>query len=369
MDFSCHSVFYQFDQLYGQIHRIRYFTTSFRKVKPKRFIFFLKGVLTDIEKQEENWDLNDSKKGLIQTAFVICYFASAPAFGFLGDRYSRKWLMAVGILAWGSCTLASSFMKDFNSFLLLRAAIGFGEAGFTSIAPTVLGDLFNDSKRSIVLALFYFAIPVGSGLGYITGSQVASLANDWRWGLRVTPMLNLVAVALLLAFLLDPPRGQEEDSKSDSNKKTIAQEIRVWGEDLVYLLTNKSYMLSTLAFTCLTFCTGALSWFGPYFIEKGLLVRQQNQLDGYENDFSTDDVGFLFGVVLCVAGVCGLLLGSGLSIWLRKKIAWVDPVICGIGLLVSSPLIFVALYVTDKSVKMAFISMFFGQVFLNMNWA
>jgi len=128
-------------------------------------------------------------------------------------------------------------------------------------------------------------------------------------------------------------------------------------------------MLSTLAFTCLTFCTGALSWFGPYFIEKGLKVRQQNHLDGYENDFSTDDVGFLFGVVLCVAGVCGLLLGSGLSIWLRKKVAWVDPVICGIGLFVSSPLIFVALYITDKSVKMAFISMFFGQVFLNMNWA
>ena len=46
-------------------------------------------------------------------------------------------------------------------FLFLRAAIGFGEAGFTSIAPTVLGDLFKDGKRTIVLALFYFAIPVG----------------------------------------------------------------------------------------------------------------------------------------------------------------------------------------------------------------
>ena len=44
---------------------------------------------------------------------------------------------------------------------MFRAAIGFGEAGFTSIAPTVLGDLFQGPKRSIVLALFYFAIPVG----------------------------------------------------------------------------------------------------------------------------------------------------------------------------------------------------------------
>ena len=98
-------------------------------------------MLTEIEEVEKDWNLTYTRKGLIQTAFVICYFASAPAFGFLGDRYSRKWLMAFGVLAWGSCTLISSFMEQFYAFLFLRAAIGFGEAGFTSIAPTVLGKL------------------------------------------------------------------------------------------------------------------------------------------------------------------------------------------------------------------------------------
>ena len=63
------------------------------------------------------------------------------------------------------------------------------------------------------------------------------------------------------------------------------------------------------------------------------------------------------------------MLGSGLSLWLRKKIAWIDPVICGAGLLISCPLIFAALYISDQSVLWAFILMFIGQVFLNMNWA
>ena len=53
------------------------------------------------------------------------------------------------------------YFQSFIGFLLLRSAIGFGESGFTSLAPTVLGDLFDSAKRSIVLALFYFAIPVG----------------------------------------------------------------------------------------------------------------------------------------------------------------------------------------------------------------
>ena len=66
------------------------------------------GVLSEIG---DYWTLSDGQKGLIQTSFIICYFASAPVFGFLGDRYSRKWLMAFGIFAWGICTLISSFMK------------------------------------------------------------------------------------------------------------------------------------------------------------------------------------------------------------------------------------------------------------------
>ena len=120
---------------------------------------FFSGVLDDIMKEygvTEDW-----KGGLLQTAFIVCYFISAPVFGYLGDRYSRKYLMVFGISAWTACTLTSSFMQNYNSFLVVRALIGFGEAGFTVIAPTLLADLFSDSQLTMVLALFYYSIPVG----------------------------------------------------------------------------------------------------------------------------------------------------------------------------------------------------------------
>ena len=72
-------------------------------------------------------------------------------------------VLDIRVRNWGSISVVHLF-KEFDSyvpFLMFRAAIGFGEAGFTSIAPTVLGDLFQGPKRYIVLALFYFAIPVG----------------------------------------------------------------------------------------------------------------------------------------------------------------------------------------------------------------
>ena len=115
------------------------------------------------------------------------------------------------------------------------------------------------------------------------------LASYYRWGLRVTPILNLLALVLLFVFMLDPPRGEEHKKPSKANTESFWQQMKSWGGDLAYLVKNKSYMLSTLAFTCLTFCTGALSWFGPNFIENGLKIREYYHLDGSEDDFETEE--------------------------------------------------------------------------------
>ena len=69
--------------------------------------YFNLGILSDII---EDFGLETWQGGLLQTAFIVCYFASAPIFGYLGDRYSRKWIMIFGITIWGICTLAGTFM-------------------------------------------------------------------------------------------------------------------------------------------------------------------------------------------------------------------------------------------------------------------
>lgn len=45
--------------------------------------------------------------------------------------------------------------------MLFRGLVGIGEASYSTIAPTLISDMFVDSVRSKMLALFYFAIPVG----------------------------------------------------------------------------------------------------------------------------------------------------------------------------------------------------------------
>lgn len=64
--------------------------------------------MTDIKGQ---FNITDDKAGLLQTVFVITYMFFAPVFGYLGDRYNRKNLMAFGVFLWGLTTLAGSFMN------------------------------------------------------------------------------------------------------------------------------------------------------------------------------------------------------------------------------------------------------------------
>lgn len=45
--------------------------------------------------------------------------------------------------------------------MLLRALIGIGEASYTTIAPTIIGDLFSGARRSVMICAFYILIPVG----------------------------------------------------------------------------------------------------------------------------------------------------------------------------------------------------------------
>ena len=101
-----------------------------------------------------------------------------------------------------------------------------------------------------------------SGLGYVVGSETAQLAGDWRWGIRVTPILGVAAVLLIMFFMEDPPRGESE-GHGDLKPTTYAT-------DLKSLARNRSFVFSTIAFTCVAFCTGALSWWGPKYIEAAV---------------------------------------------------------------------------------------------------
>jgi len=340
----------------------------------------LAGILTDIQKE---FNANDAMMGLLQTAFIVSYMVFAPLFGYLGDRYSRKAIMAAGVFIWSIFTLIGSFMSgsgkmdctgaenralcelearprwdnmEYWAFLGCRAMVGIGEASYSTIAPTIISDMFVKDMRSKMLALFYFAIPVGSGLGYIVGAEAAAAGGHWQWGLRATPIAGCVATILIISVLMDPPRGESEGHSQ--------LEASSYCDDLSSLAKNKSFVFSTLAFTCVTFCTGALSWWGPKYIENGMKT-----MDEADRPFDIKNVSLFFGVVTMMSGIVGVPLGMTLSTSLKSKYPRADPVICAFGLLTSAVFLSLGMFLCHINVIVAFILLFIGEVTLNLNWS
>ncbi|CAH0751413.1 unnamed protein product [Diatraea saccharalis] len=312
--------------------------------------FTLAGVLTHVKAE---FNIGDDSAGFLQTVFVVAYMVFAPIFGYLGDRYSRRTIMAFGVGLWSMTTLFGSFITNFTWFAFFRGLVGIGEASYSTIAPTIISDLFVGNVRSKMLAIFYFAIPVGSGMGYIVGSVAGGVAGDWRWGLRVTPVLGALAVGLIALVMRDPERGAAEDSHMTATS---------YKDDLRSLIKNPSFMLCTFAFTCVTFVTGALAWWGPQFIFLGLNL--QNGMD-----MSLERVSLIFGGLTMVSGLLGVPLGSWLGAGLVKQYPRAHPIICGAGLLLSAPAMTVAVAIADQSFYAPFIFMLLAEVTLNLNWA
>ncbi|XP_027424019.2 protein spinster homolog 3 isoform X5 [Zalophus californianus] len=298
--------------------------------------FIVAGMLLDIQ---NFFQISDSNAGLLQTVFICSLLLSAPVFGYLGDRHGRKATLSVGILLWSGAGLSSSFISPQHPwlFFLSRGVVGIGSASYSTIAPTVLGDLFVRDQRTRVLAIFYIFIPVGSGLGYVLGSAVLQLTGNWHWAFRVLPCLEAVALILLIALVPDPPRGAAEKQEEVAMGALRSS----WCEDVRYLGRNWSFVWSTLGVTAIAFVTGALGFWAPKFLFEARVVHGL-QLPCLQ-DLCNEQDSLIFGILTVVTGIIGVVLGAEASRRYKKVNPRAESLICAYSLLIAAPCLYLAL--------------------------
>ncbi|XP_025719764.1 protein spinster homolog 3 isoform X16 [Callorhinus ursinus] len=324
--------------------------------------FIVAGMLLDIQ---NFFQISDSNAGLLQTVFICSLLLSAPVFGYLGDRHGRKATLSVGILLWSGAGLSSSFISPQHSwlFFLSRGVVGIGSASYSTIAPTVLGDLFVRDQRTRVLAIFYIFIPVGSGLGYVLGSAVLQLTGNWHWAFRVLPCLEAVALTLLIALVPDPPRGAAE-----KQEEVAVGDLRSsWCEDVRYLGRNWSFVWSTLGVTAIAFVTGALGFWAPKFLFEARVVHGL-QLPCLQ-DLCNDQDSLIFGILTVVTGIMGVVLGAEASRRYKKVNPRAESLICACSLLIAAPCLYLALILAPVTLLASYVFLALGELLLSCNWA
>ncbi|CAJ0950319.1 unnamed protein product, partial [Mesorhabditis belari] len=280
--------------------------------------------------------------------------------------------MVVGILVWVLAVFASTFVakENFWLFLLMRSVCGIGEATSAVVSPTIIGDMYIGKARSWMLMLFYMVSPLGNGIGYIVGSQLARQLGGWQWGMRLTPLFGVASVILIVLFVFEPERGLNESSNSTGKEDIGNAPLKV-------KIKTCTYTFSTIADTCIDFVMGTLAWWVPTAIQHAkaheMKLNSTSLLD--ENDKA--NIAIYFGIVTIAGGIVGVIMGSALSTLLRSgKLCFKccqtkrsDPIICALGALIATPFLFGGLQLIKVSVEASYIFMFVAITGLCFSWA
>ncbi len=248
-------------------------------------------------KFQEELGLSNAQTGFTISAFMLGYFLTSPAFGWLGDRRFakaggdattiRRWLMAIGVLLWSVATAASGLAHGATSMVLARIAVGVGEASYATLAPTIIDDLAPPAKKNRWLAIFYLAIPVGSALGFLLGG-VLEEHFGWRAAFFVAGGPG-VALALIVPTIAEPaPRAHDDASQT----RGVAA--------LGALGRSALYVACVAGLTAYTFALGGFPAWAPKFLYEVHAMK-----------LSVAD--FWFGVVTVLAGLFGTIAGAWLA--------------------------------------------------------
>lgn len=274
--------------------------------------------------------LGDEQAGAIASAFMLGYFLTAPIFGYLGDRLPRRWLIAAGVMVWSLGTAMSGHANAYVSLLFFRALVGFGEASFGTVSPGWIADLFGRAKRNNAITLFYFAIPVGSAMGYLMGGYMA-VHYGWRSAFLIAGYPGLL-LGLLVFLLPEPERGASDADATLTPQPSMKPGWRSYVE----LARYRSYLLVVAGYTAQTFAMGGFSLWAPTFLYR-------------VHHMPLDKAGFFFSASLAATGLVATLGGGFWATrWERRSgagYAWV----LALSSLAAAPVAFMAFSLLDPT--------------------
>lgn len=281
----------------------------------------------------------DAQTAYPLTAFVVVYMLTSPFLGSLADRWSRKWLLAIGVALWSLATAGGALATGIVSFIFARSLVGIGEAAYATIAPSLISDYFPPERRNRILTIFYVAIPVGSAIGFILGGAVGS-AYGWRAAFLVCGLPGLLAAGLAL-LIKEPVRGGL-DPVPDASAPS-------WPETLRLLRKATPYVLAVAGYVAVTWAAGGMvDWFPT-------MLSRLRGIDLAVADRMT-------GTATVVGGLAGTLAGGFLADWLKGKTRWPYLALSCISMIPAAG--FAILALTSHSPRVISIAILLAQFFM-----
>ena len=137
-------------------------------------------------------------------SYVLLFAGLLLAAGALGDRFGRRRVMLIGLVIFGTGSLASAFAPSAETLIFLRAAMGIGGALIVPATLSVTANVFTMEERPKAIGIWTGV----SGLGIVAGPVLAGwLLEHFAWGsiFLINVPVVLISVAGIVALV---PEGR-----------------------------------------------------------------------------------------------------------------------------------------------------------------
>ncbi len=244
--------------------------------------------------------LSKTQQGLLGTAFMAVYAIASPFAGYLVDRFSRRFLVGVGLTFWSLICAATAYSRNFAQLLFFRAAEGLGEAFYFPASMSVLADYHGPRTVSRAMSIHQTSVYLGTAGGAALTGFLAQ-RHGWRspfWVLGLAGMLY----ALILVFCLIEPTRTALTAKKD---RAIPLDEDEWiappahsdslGGKIGRIISNPAAALLLVVFVGANFVASTFLTWLPTFI-----------FEGFKLGWDTSSFTSTFGPLASLPGaVCG----------------------------------------------------------------
>ncbi|MBQ9194736.1 MAG: MFS transporter, partial [Bacteroidales bacterium] len=197
---------------------------------------------------------------LIAVFFNLFYAAMVPIGGWMGDRFSRKWVCTLSILFWSVATMFTGLAGGVFMLLLTRSiATGGGEAFFGPANYSLLGQYHTYTRAramSIHQTSYYVGVILAGWLAGYIGDKLG-----WQYACYIFGCAGVVWAAVMAIRLKDLPRAEMPGHDGNDVKPGILDGFKT-------VFTTPTALMVTLGFCGFIFViTGYMTWV-PTFLQE-----------------------------------------------------------------------------------------------------
>ena len=144
----------------------------------------------------KEWGLTKAALGPVFSAGLFGLMIGALTFGPLADRVGRKKIIIFSTLAFGLGALATAFIQDVNTLLVIRFLTGLGLGGAMPNTVAMTSEFNPHRRRATMVMIMFCGFSLGAALG---GLLAAALIPQFGW--RSVFIVGGVAPLLLVPVL------------------------------------------------------------------------------------------------------------------------------------------------------------------------